>query len=556
MEALSREESLIFVISQLNAGVSVGDIQAVSAQRGIGTDIVNTCVYLVKYMRSVTDSGVSPDHLKQALIERGVSVKVAEAACNTYTKSRSTIETNTKLQERLKPLLDSAIGFFIAGIPAPDVVNVLIEPLQNERKQMTKMLLLYLAESMELLLSMLRLGRGVEEIRSAVETIGRNKWQVDGHDWLLNHMMDSTLAQYKLGPERGFLKYIYLLTFQDMYRAIPENPTEIEHRKEVLVPGWRKASAENALSHAHWLEWVVDNHENLCHAWQQYANLQSKSLFIDLLRYRIAGPTHVRLPTDSPGYWQLWDRMQKEVANDEELQQSSAVTIYPVKYYKFMFQERLVRIHCHFIDIFFAFYMSQYFYNRGGVSIQPEAGDYAVDAGTYTGETTLRFALAVGAQGCVYSFDPVQDHIRLVKRNLEINALDNAVLFNYGLSDVDYEAPPVSIGAMDSGFRISSGDIPLASIDGLVAKGTIKRVDFLKLDVEGVELKALQGAESTIRQFRPKLAISIYHKPEDLYVLAEWIKGLGLGYHLFLDHYTTLEWETILYATVDYTPQP
>ncbi|MEO5355657.1 MAG: FkbM family methyltransferase, partial [Magnetococcus sp. XQGC-1] len=101
----------------------------------------------------------------------------------------------------------------------------------------------------------------------------------------------------------------------------------------------------------------------------------------------------------------------------------------------------------------------------------------------------------------------------------------------------------------DSGFRVDSGDIPLASIDDLVANGTIHRVDFLKMDVEGAEMSALKGAESTIRTFKPKLAICLYHKPEDLYTVSEWIEALDLGYRLYLDHHTTVLWESVLYAT-------
>jgi hypothetical protein len=68
------------------------------------------------------------------------------------------------------------------------------------------------------------------------------------------------------------------------------------------------------------------------------------------------------------------------------------------------------------------------------------------------------------------------------------------------------------------------------------------------MDIEGAELSALQGAEETIRAFKPKLALSVYHKPNDLTVIPRYLNGLGLGYEFFLDHFTVYEGETVLFA--------
>ena len=55
---------------------------------------------------------------------------------------------------------------------------------------------------------------------------------------------------------------------------------------------------------------------------------------------------------------------------------------------------------------------------------------------------------------------------------------------------------------------------------------------------------------STIRRWRPNLgAISIYHRPEDFFVIPAWIDSLGLGYRFYLDHYSIHNEETVLYAT-------
>ena len=89
----------------------------------------------------------------------------------------------------------------------------------------------------------------------------------------------------------------------------------------------------------------------------------------------------------------------------------------------------------------------------------------------------------------------------------------------------------------------------MTTIDAAVAKAAAPRVDFIKMDIEGSELAALRGAEETIRRWRPKLAISLYHRYEDFITIPAWIDALGLGYRFFLDHYSIHAEETVLYAT-------
>jgi hypothetical protein len=72
------------------------------------------------------------------------------------------------------------------------------------------------------------------------------------------------------------------------------------------------------------------------------------------------------------------------------------------------------------------------------------------------------------------------------------------------------------------------------------------------MDIEGAELPALRGAEATLRAFRPKLAIALYHRLDDFIDIPAYLDGLGLGYAFFLGHFTIHSEETVLFARPAY----
>ena len=76
------------------------------------------------------------------------------------------------------------------------------------------------------------------------------------------------------------------------------------------------------------------------------------------------------------------------------------------------------------------------------------------------------------------------------------------------------------------------------------------KATYIKFDIEGAEMAALEGAKKTIQKHKPKLAISIYHKEDDLWKIPFYIKEKYPWYRLYMRHYTSVTTETVLYATV------
>ncbi len=88
--------------------------------------------------------------------------------------------------------------------------------------------------------------------------------------------------------------------------------------------------------------------------------------------------------------------------------------------------------------------------------------------------------------------------------------------------------------------------VSLITVDSLA---TGKRVDYIKYDVEGAEAEALLGSRGTILRDHPLLALSLYHRPEDLFLLPLWVHSVDPTYRFYLRRPRCLPaWEMTLYA--------
>ena len=162
----------------------------------------------------------------------------------------------------------------------------------------------------------------------------------------------------------------------------------------------------------------------------------------------------------------------------------------------------------------------------------PNAGDIAIDGGAYDGATSAAFA-NLGAQVFAFEMDAAnfQNCLARVGQN------PNITLENLGLSDKESEELYSSKAAGSK--KDSQGDIlgKFIDLDTYVARKNLPRVDYIKLDIEGAELDMLHGAAKTITRCKPKMAVSAYHKWEDLWTLATYIKSLRPDYEFAFRHY-------------------
>ncbi len=193
----------------------------------------------------------------------------------------------------------------------------------------------------------------------------------------------------------------------------------------------------------------------------------------------------------------------------------------------------------------------QYLVKRDGLNFRPLPGEIVFDCGACVGDVSTVFAAMVGQSGRVFAFDPIPLHQKICAVQREINpALADTLNFiskavgaetRRGSNDQS-EFSEISPGAVD----IDSFD--MTTLDGFVADQKLDRVDFIKMDIEGAERDALKGAEATIRKFKPKLAISTYHRPDDFWVIPLQIRDLRPDYKFAFGHHSPKNWESVIYA--------
>lgn len=173
-----------------------------------------------------------------------------------------------------------------------------------------------------------------------------------------------------------------------------------------------------------------------------------------------------------------------------------------------------------------------------------------VDVGVFNGVTSIEFSKKVVPNfKKIYAFEPDPANYKICLNNFEkCDWMNQKIeLRNKALSNVN-------------GYvRFSGGDSSTSSISdtGNIEVISVKlddeiseKVTFIKMDIEGAEIEALKGAENIIKTYKPKLAISIYHKTEHLWEIPLLVKEFVPEYKMYVRHHSFIFSETVLYATL------
>lgn len=167
-----------------------------------------------------------------------------------------------------------------------------------------------------------------------------------------------------------------------------------------------------------------------------------------------------------------------------------------------------------------------------------------VDGGAYNGDTLIEFAGLHNIEHA-FLFEPDKDNFAELQKNLRAANIA-AHCLPLALSD-SYQILSFNEGNGEAGTISDAGNVHIAAmaLDDFLPT---QSVDFIKLDVEGAEIAALNGAARLIERCRPTLAISFYHRIQDLWEIPAWLAAHCADYDFALRQHFFNSFDSVLYA--------
>lgn len=170
-----------------------------------------------------------------------------------------------------------------------------------------------------------------------------------------------------------------------------------------------------------------------------------------------------------------------------------------------------------------------------------------VDGGSYDGKSSVGFRdWSRNSYNKIIAFEPDFYNINMCERTFQENGIKNYEIISKGLWS---ESAVLQFNENRNGSSrlVASGgncEVSVDSLDNMIHDD----VTFIKMDIEGSEYQALLGAKQIIKEKVPKLAISVYHNPEDIVQIPRLILSLRKEYKFYIRHYSSTGFDTILYA--------
>ena len=163
-----------------------------------------------------------------------------------------------------------------------------------------------------------------------------------------------------------------------------------------------------------------------------------------------------------------------------------------------------------------------------------------LDGGAYVGDSLPQIIQNFPDYKKIYCIEPNNLHINIAKRNF--GDTRDIEFINCGLGKKE-QFPDSLKQQSQNNCEHDFQALNINTIDNLIKD----KINFIKLDIEGAEQDAIEGAKDTIKKYTPILTICIYHKAEDWHEIPKKVLTINNNYQLYLRHYMEGIYETVLY---------
>lgn len=164
-----------------------------------------------------------------------------------------------------------------------------------------------------------------------------------------------------------------------------------------------------------------------------------------------------------------------------------------------------------------------------------------VDAGGFDGGTTIQFIKKSSNFKEIHIFEPLQHQFENIFNKFSNN--NKIFVYNLGLSDSIKNLKFKDDGSASRITDDGETEIKVCNLDSF----SDLQPTYIKMDIEGAEISAINGAKNIINQYHPKLAICVYHRATDIRRIFKMVLSIRSDYHVYLRHYTEGIYETVMY---------
>jgi FkbM family methyltransferase len=139
-------------------------------------------------------------------------------------------------------------------------------------------------------------------------------------------------------------------------------------------------------------------------------------------------------------------------------------------------------------------------------------GSVVFDIGAHAGFYTLLASALAGPTGRVFAFEPMPGNLAHIREHLRLNGITNVTVIEKAVADTAGVATFTATGHDSQGHLAPGGElqVEIVSLDEMVGQGKLPLPDFVKMDIEGAEVRALNGARKLLAQRHPTIFLGTH----------------------------------------------